>query len=235
MEANSSNEKPGNTWKNKLEDVESLPQETLNSKDAAWEKLYARLAEKPRNKKIVWYWFAAASVLTAILVSSIMINKPTTSTAQHNKTPDKKESVTKKDQPVKNISSTITNTETKVQLQKSTVVKKEVRKPATVDTQPAEQFAINDQQNSEDQTSTTPAAIDTSAMATISLPPVQKKLKVVHVNELGEVVEFPADVAHGSDLHLFQLKLAQQEIYNASSIASNNSSGLFYKPKNSPN
>ena len=72
---------------------------------------------------------------------------------------------------------------------------------------------------------------DTNLIAAI-MPIINKrKLKVVHINELGDPVEFPAEVAHNTDLHLFQLQLAQQETYNASSTAANNYSGISFKPK----
>ena len=61
------NEKPNNDfhWKNKLEDLESLPGETFN-KEAAWEKLHERMqGKKSQHKKLygigrqqhVYYWY----------------------------------------------------------------------------------------------------------------------------------------------------------------------------------
>ena len=235
MEPNSSTEKLNDPWKDKLEDVASLQPETLRNKDVVWEKLHARLAEKPNNKKIVWYWLAAASVIAAIIISSLTIHKTTTGIASHNNTSNNvKESLAKKDEPVKNVSPGIKTTRIHEQSQKNTVVKNHEKQSTIGDTLNTTQSAGNDRQILENQTTAVPV-VDTTAIATISSIPVQKKLKVVHINELGEPVEFPADVAQSSDLHLFQLKLAQQEIYHASSIASNNSSGLFFKPKNSPN
>ena len=79
-----------------------------------------------------------------------------------------------------------------------------------------------------------PVTIDTGT-TTAALPVIsQKQLKVVHINELGETNEFPAAIARNTDLHLFQLKLAEQEIYNTSSMASSHSSFSF-KPKKSSN
>ena len=233
METNSPDGKFNSDWKTKLEDVAGLQETALPNRDVVWEKLHARLAEKPRTKRIVWYWLAAASVLAAIMISLITINKTTIGISQHNNTPNVQKS--ENDKPVKNVSPEITPIETKAQLQKNTFVKNAGRKPAITDTPESTQYVIKDQENLQPQTFTVPVVVDTAVSATISSIPVQKKLKVVHVNELGEPVEFPADVAHSSDLHLFQLKLAQQEIYNASSIASNSSSVPFFKPKNSPN
>ncbi|HRI21554.1 MAG TPA: hypothetical protein PLA68_11405, partial [Panacibacter sp.] len=62
-------------WKNKLEDADSLPGETLPDKNAAWEKLHARIHEKPRRKGFVWYWLAAACLLAAITIPVVLVNK----------------------------------------------------------------------------------------------------------------------------------------------------------------
>ena len=70
------NEKPNNDfhWKNKLEDLESLPGETFN-KEAVWEKLHARLQPKAKNKRITWYWIAAACLFFAFFISFFISNK----------------------------------------------------------------------------------------------------------------------------------------------------------------
>ena len=60
-------------WKNKLEELESLPGESGN-KNALWNKLHERLQEKPRRNKIVWYW-AAACLLPVLLLLWMVSNK----------------------------------------------------------------------------------------------------------------------------------------------------------------
>jgi len=211
---------------------------TLQNKDGAWEKLHARIAEKPRSKRVLWYWVAAACLLFAIIIPSLTKHRSTSTLVKNSTTKNVndtlKNAIVQKDKPAETLARETTDVQTHQQMQKNTVVKNDEKKSTIGDTLNTTQGASNDQQILENQTTAVPV-VDTTAIATISSIPVQKKLKVVHINELGEPVEFPADVAHTSDLHLFQLKLAQQEIYHASSIASNNSSGLFFKPKNSPN
>jgi hypothetical protein len=72
-----SNEKQTDSlnWKNKLEDPDGLPEESIMDKNAAWEKLHNRLHEKPRLNKMAWYWVAAACLLLALIVSWGIINK----------------------------------------------------------------------------------------------------------------------------------------------------------------
>ena len=48
-------------WKDKLEQLEHLPDEPAFDKTTAWEKLQNRLQQKPGKKKAMWYWMAAAS------------------------------------------------------------------------------------------------------------------------------------------------------------------------------
>ena len=50
-------------WRQKLQELNSLPGEAPLNKEAAWEKLHHRLHRKPRRSKTVWYWAAAAVLL----------------------------------------------------------------------------------------------------------------------------------------------------------------------------
>src|SRR5450631_2335402 len=63
-----SNERPDNeiSWGNKLDDPDGVSPEPWAGKDAAWEKLYSRLHEKPRRRIPFWYWAAAACLLGAL-------------------------------------------------------------------------------------------------------------------------------------------------------------------------
>jgi hypothetical protein len=61
-----------------------------------------------------------------------------------------------------------------------------------------------------------------------------KKLKVVHINELGTPVILPYNLAHVDDYGPVQIKLINQEIYNNSSTLSNNTSFNIFKTRNSP-
>ncbi len=64
--------------------------------------------------------------------------------------------------------------------------------------------------------------IDSGTISNVVITHTTKILKVVHINELGDPVEPPADVARTKDLHSFQLKFANQEVYISPSLTSNN-------------
>jgi hypothetical protein len=234
-----SEEKLNSTWKQKLEDANSLSHATLQNKDDAWEKLHARLAEKPGSKRIAWYWIAAACLLFVVIISSLAIHTSTTSLVKNsttNTTNDTlKNKIVQKSEAVETLAKEITTVQKRQQMKKNIVVENTEHDIKTSDIVNVNPLANNNNETLQNETIAMPITVDTTAIATISPAPVQKKLKVVHVNELGEPVEFPIGIAHNTDLHLFQLKLAQQEIYNATSIAENYQPFLSHKPKNSSN
>ncbi|HZE83138.1 MAG TPA: hypothetical protein VE035_02470 [Puia sp.] len=65
-----SNERPDDAshWINKLEDPDPPAAEPWTGKNAAWEKLYSRLHEKPRRRIPSWYWAAAACLLLVLYI-----------------------------------------------------------------------------------------------------------------------------------------------------------------------
>src|SRR5690349_3119198 len=64
-----------NNWKIKLDELSSLPGETVVDKNAAWTKLDARLRRKRKEAKPIWYWVAAACILFAIMIPLLLLNK----------------------------------------------------------------------------------------------------------------------------------------------------------------
>lgn len=238
MKADYQTEKLNNKWKNKLEDTAGLSFATLQNKDAAWEKLYTRL-DKKKQKHIGWYWLAAACILIAIapftIHKSVVITKDNMVITGKNSPTAKEKSVNNNDKIA-----TTSISQTKKQLQKNNKRTIDENQTATVDKNQTTTIASAD--NSiiiNDKTipqaggiSTAPVNKDASFITGISPIQNQKKLKVVHINELGEPIEFSTDVIRKTDLHLFQLKLAQQEIYNASATAVNSDNPtLSFKPK----
>lgn len=59
------------SWRSKLEEPQSHTD--AGFKDAAWKKLYDRLQTK--KKSVLWYWIATAASLLIILISFLFINK----------------------------------------------------------------------------------------------------------------------------------------------------------------
>ncbi len=75
--------------------------------------------------------------------------------------------------------------------------------------------------------------IDTES-AIVSPVVEKKKLRVVHINELGDPIE-EIVVAHKTENHSFQLKFANQEVYVSPLGDSRNPGVILLKAKNSPN
>ncbi len=61
-----SNEKHSDSWIGKLDELESLPGETPFNKAAAWDRLHQRMDGKKTKKRVIWYWAAACLFLAAI-------------------------------------------------------------------------------------------------------------------------------------------------------------------------
>jgi hypothetical protein len=69
----------------------------------------------------------------------------------------------------------------------------------------------------------------------VIIQPETKKLKVVHINELGDPVETLPEIVRNSDKHTFQFKIASQEIYINPTTASNTNGFTILKIKPSQN
>lgn len=64
------------SFRSRLADLDNLPGEDLQDKDAAWSRLHDRLREKPRRIKPLWYWAAAALIIACSLPFIITNRKP---------------------------------------------------------------------------------------------------------------------------------------------------------------
>jgi len=68
------NNNPNNSWRSRLEDDTAFAGGEIINGDAAWDVLYNRL-HKPRRKKAVWYWMAAAGIV-AVVISQFTLPFP---------------------------------------------------------------------------------------------------------------------------------------------------------------
>lgn len=226
-------EKFNDNWRHRLEDVESLPHALLQDKEAAWEKLQSRLDEKPGRKIVAWYWLAAACVLFAFLIPVFMTTKHVNvAVTPQQKQPLQENSMVQQETPV--IPSTPGIINAPRQTTRLTNEKKNELLTNMVIDSTAATPVITANEKTVYNIAVSPALTDSNSIATVKITK-QKKLKVVHINELGEPVEVPMDFARSADLHLFQLKLAQQEIYNGSSVATNEPSMISITIKHSSN
>lgn len=233
------NEKPNNNinWKNKLEELESSAGEVFN-KETSWEKLYPRLHSNPDNKKIIWYWIAAACLLIAILSPWFLSNKKENDFVKNNSVKKIIQSSSShliqganKDSSAR-ISSPLVEKKLAVHFVENnkiitSVEQKSLRPENVAVKKDKEEFIKTEIINN----AITP--VDTQ-INIIAIVHEKKKLRVVHINELGDPVEELPAMAHNSEMHSFQLRLANQEVYVNPSIASGKTSFNILPIKNSP-
>ncbi|MDQ2862896.1 MAG: hypothetical protein M3R50_04445 [Bacteroidota bacterium] len=232
-----SDEKAGNNfqWKNKLEDLESLPGEIFN-KEATWDKLHERMQGNQSNKKFVWYWIAAACLFFALFISFFLSNKKENVLVKNNSAKNKLSAsftlpvITKDTVAIisslpleKKMPASPVENYTKINL----FLAGKITKPKIVPDK-KEEFVEHTM------ISTAAVSVDT-LLSVVSNLPEKKKLKVVHINELGYPVSEPPVVARNTEYHSFQLKLLDQEIYTGSPSANTTRLKIFTTKNISPN
>lgn len=62
------------SWPNRLKSYDTV-RNRINDKEANWDRLANRLAQKPPQRKWPWYWIAAASVIAATTVIVTFMHK----------------------------------------------------------------------------------------------------------------------------------------------------------------
>lgn len=233
------NENLSSSWKSKLAELDGLPGEEKPSGELAWEKLYKRLGGRiNRTKKFVWYRAIAATALITLVISFFFINMDERQIANI-KLETKEQSspgTNRVETPAKHFQGAklapLLENKRRVQDSKklkttSSVVHQahtddEIRLPETVsdDILPGETAGM-------------PPAMDSLSLHTTTVA-VKKKLKVVHINELGDPVEMPAELANKRALHAIRLTLATQEISVNPSVAIRKDGFTIFKTKLSP-
>ncbi len=228
------------SWRSKLDDLEGLPGETPADKNAAYEKLHARLRGKKRSRKAMWYWAAAACLLLAFMIPLIFKKDkihPVAGIETEQNQQQKNcrmillQSLIKKD-PVTIITPLIEKEKEvvasgKINRKDLKIIPVEIKnKIRLYDTVISTDFAKENIGNSLQ-------PVD-SASSTAAASP-RKKLKVVHVNELGDPVEVSPEIANKKELRSFQLELASQEVYSHSPVAFNKNGFTIFKTKSPSN
>ena len=235
------NENPNNlNWKNKLDDVDGLSGEILPDKNAAWEKLHHLLQPKHSRINALWYWTAAACILLTIFISILPPNKKQeqfVKTEQIHLTPKQesiKEVIAVKGRnelttgkaemesraiTIKDIQSKIEAPSSKDSIQKMAIISPEldaqnIAQPLQI----IEEITVQDM----------PVAKVIASLGNV------QKLKVVHVNELGDTPPEIHSKAFIADYHTIQIKLINQEVYTNASSTTNNPGFNFFKTTNAP-
>ena len=235
------NENPNNlNWKNKLDDVDGLSGEILPDKNAAWEKLHHRLQPTHRRINALWYWTAAACILLTIFISILPPNKKQeqfVKTEQIHLTPKQesiKEVIAVKGRnelaigkaemesraiTIKDIQSKIEAPSSKDSIQKMAIISPELDAQSI-----AQPLQIIEEKTVQDM----PVAKVIASLGNV------QKLKVVHVNELGDTPPEIHSKAFIADYRTIQIKLINQEVYTNASSTTNNPGFNFFKTTNAP-
>ncbi len=232
------NENPndGLHWRNKLEDLEDLPGNPFN-KEGAWDKLHERLHKKNAGGKFVWMYAAAACFLIALLFPwfwpGTKENDLTKNNIQQNQSQKSNsiESAAIKKDPVKIISSIAFEISTTKKIKNKKIITVINRKRLPVENVVAE---YKKQEFIEPQKINATAPLDAHLHIT-AIVPEKQKLQVVHINELGESQEESSTLARKTEIHSFQMKFANQEVFVKSSSSSPKTHFTIFSTKTSSN
>ena len=229
-------DKPNNDidWKNKLGDLEGLAGEKFN-KEVSWEKLHSRLQKKPKNKKIIWYWMAAACLFLALFISFFVSNKIGNVLVKDNLTEKKINSLSTRDnRKINRDTSSIIYT-LSVKTKSPVTLTKERNKIISHKTLSTEITQDKKEEIAIKEINTKAVMpVDTTISIVANLPE-KKKLKVVHVNELGDPVSESPNIARYNEQHSFQFKIMNQEVYTRSSSAVTQKGFKIFTTKNLTN
>jgi len=211
-----------NNWRGLLENADHFPNETLHNKNEAWEKLYARLHNKPRYKLASWYWVAAicllAVTITVLLVMNKQKNQPLVinhPSPVNNPVPAiAKKSIEENNRKLVPIPKQQEQLVSNPRLKKNTTAVKiestlsSLVLDSTINSSPAK-IAV-----------TSNPHFDSSIIAPITAVTAKKKLRVVHINEMGQPVE-ESTANKSIERHGFEFRIINNEVYNPSAPANN--------------
>ncbi len=233
MKADTANEKPGKpSWKDRLQAAESMPGIAVPDMDLAWQKLHSRLQEKkPRRLAPAFYWVAAASLIAIGIVvfvnpKDLPVHNTSKSAIQTNSTapaPVHAKPFLKHNtiaMPEDNVAVATkakhSSQPTDKQIPPASTVLQTNAAAKPVETQPAlplpQPIEIPDAQ---------PVMVLVSA-------PAKTKLKVVHINELGEPV-FYKKTSEGNDVGFIRFRPTNSQV-QPDSKSSPGSIGLYVFP-----
>jgi hypothetical protein len=237
------NENSGDmNWKNKLEDNELLSTATLTDKNEAWEKLHDRLHQKPRLIRAVWYWAAAACLLAAMIVSLLTVNKQQAeivTAINHLPPSETNKTVAQQQLAVKeNILSTVTaNTKTAVIQTGHSINNKKINSDTGSLKLITALTKVTEQKDTAVKTITLlPVQIPVMETKNIASVTEKKKLKVVHINELGDPIPATFLRRIPDDYSVIQFRLINQQVYSNPPVPSGSFGFNTSKSKNtSPN
>lgn len=210
-----SNEAHNKDWISKLDGLDHAAGEAVLDKNAAWDRLHTRMQSKQRKSKALWYWAAAACLVAACLIPALLTHKqkytgvhiPPAITSRHLDTPATLV-LSKKEVPVK-------------------VVKEMNKQIATQQELAVILPAVNPTNITATLKKDTLQITDTmlAAVPAIATP---KKMRVVHINELGEATV--SEVVY-PEYKPFTISINNPVSWGNQTIA-NNTLNIHLSPKN---
>ena len=225
-----SNEKYNSNWKTGLQELSSLPGEDYPDINAAWQKLEVRLNAKKKKRKPLFYWLAAASVLTCIMIA-ILPGKTNKETAiqnliQQNKQTGKRE--IEKPFPLEKQNDIAIKQLDKKHKPDLVTIKSPVVKSHSIPVV-IEFVAVIPPEKKDSLIASTiiPQNIKSKPIVFSSL---KKKMPVVHINDIEKPVDPIEAVAGNNDRPAFKVRLFNRNILPGSSTDNNdNRIGLKIK------
>jgi hypothetical protein len=223
MEQGMQNKKPNSSnWKDKLEDDTAFAAGELPETNAAWDKLYNRM-HQPRRNKAIWYWMAAASLVIGIFFTVIISQQNTPISNAVVKTTTEKQidkSASDKKENEKPIAVVIENKKEDVKKNHKTTM----RNTALIPEQKEQQLTVNNDNKITEAPSTSLTVEvnqlnDTAPSTQIVFIQPKPKLKVVHINELGNANHHNNNNQAG-DYGVLQFGVNNQRIYNTAPLPS---------------
>jgi len=229
-------DKPNNNvdWKDKLANLEELAEEKFN-KEASWEKLHLQLEPKAKSKRIIWYWMAAACLLLAFFISFFISNKKENELVKNNLMKKDINSLSTQDKPEinKDTSSIIYSLSIKSKTPVNSI--KERNKTIRHKNLSTEIIQNKKEEITAKEINTKAVMPVDTAIGIVASLPEKKKLKVVHVNELGDPVSESSNIARHNEQHSFQFKIMNQQVYTRSSSAVTHKGFKIFTTKNLTN
>lgn len=232
MEQHTPNEKAGSdNWKDKLDDVDGLSSLLLQDKNAAWEKLHSRLHEKPAKKRFGWVWLAAACLLGLISLPFLLMDKKQDAVIIMNDavTKNKIDGSSAIQQENTLVKTGIKHLKNKTAITPVKALNKEITVKKSAAAEPESIAMIK--KDSVTPGSIQPLNIPIAVLLMATTTPEKKKLKVVHVNELGTPLPELRSRLADDDYSVIQFNVINQHLFNTTPSVGSKPS----KPKNISN
>lgn len=223
-------EKPGRSpLKDKLDELDQLDEAAVLDKAVAWEKLHARLGKKPQNRKIFWYWSAAACLVLFLSIQWFRTSNDS-AVAINNHQPAAANAVKSKEKLIPGKDSVTTPLQTVAQKPLSNKNKKSHYRETELPEIVLDQDTIGIHQTPGDaqsliSESNFPRQEDTASIIVAS--PVKKKLRIVHINEINGALKGESVFARKISAPNPHMNIPDQDVSTGFTVSRNASDNIL--------